>query len=577
MLSNLKEIWKFIDKKKKLNFFIIIFLTVLTSLMEVVSIGSVIPVLAIMLSPVGGINLSFLKEIGELNVKMGVMSNINFVLIIFMTAILVTCILRLSLLSLNTKFAYDVGVDIGNSIYGGYLSIQYEYQIETKSSLIIDVLTNKMLTVITSILMTINLVSSMLLLCIFAVVLLYVDYISTVIVLGVCGVMYFAITRLTKIRLDKYSNIISELSTRQVKIAQETSFGMKEIIISGAQMVFFEVYARCNNLLRHAQARNHFYSLSPRYTVEAASVILMVALAYYLISILKNPDAFVILAAIAFGAQRLLPLMQQAYVSWATIKGNQNAFDDVFQLFENLKCDSIGLNKVMDSNQIINFNINIEFKSVSFKYMNSTNNILQDINWNISRGEFIGITGITGSGKSTLIDLFLGLLQPTEGKILVDQNELSTDKRLNWSKKIAYVTQSTYILDATIEENIAFGIPREKIINKKVKDAAIIACIDDFIGGLEYGYKSKVGEGGSRLSGGQKQRIGIARALYKGAQILVLDEATSALDTETEKKVIDHILANRKDLTLISISHRLSTLKQANKIFNIKDGILIKI
>jgi ATP-binding cassette subfamily B protein len=438
-------------------------------------------------------------------------------------------------------------------------------------------MTNKVLYLVIIVMMAINLISSIILLLLLISVFIFVDWTATIVVVSMFGVMYYAITALTKHKLKRYSDLIGKLSTQQVKISQESSRGIREILVSNSQSIFISIFKACNFNLREAQARNHFYSLSPRYTVEAAGIILLVTLAYILIGILKNPSAFLILAAIAFSAQRLLPLMQQAYVAWATIKGNQNSLNDVLELIEKFSSESISKYHSEISKGEITFNHQIDIQNISFNYRGSTKNILNNVSINIVKGQFIGITGITGSGKSTFIDIFLGLLEPAKGKIFLDDKELLPSDKKEWRKKIAHVPQSIFIADSTIEENIAFGVIPDEVDHELVIRVAKIACLDDFIKNLPEGYRSRVGESGSTLSGGQKQRIGIARALYKRAEILVLDEATSALDSVTEEMVMNSLLQNQDNLTIISIAHRLSTLKKANKVVNLNNGNLYEV
>jgi len=296
--------------------------------------------------------------------------------------------------------------------------------------------------------------------------------------------------------------------------------------------------------------------------------------------------AIPILGALALGAQRLLPALQQAYSAYSALNGSQSSFQDVLRLLDQplpqyaLETDS---NKDNESYSeivpptTISFNKEICLNNLSFKYaadsIENTSWILKSINLTIVKGERIGFIGVTGSGKSTLLDIIMGLLPSTSGELTID-GELITSKNIKaWQAHIAHVPQNIYLSDSTIEENIAFGIHKEKINHQQVEKAAKQAQIAELIEEWEEGYQTSVGEQGIRLSGGQRQRIGIARALYKEADVLVFDEATSALDNETEQAVMEAIDGLGRDLTILTIAHRLTTLKGCDRIVKIDNNI----
>ena len=279
-----------------------------------------------------------------------------------------------------------------------------------------------------------------------------------------------------------------------------------------------------------------------------------------------------LIGTIALAAQRLLPAMQQIYSNWASIKGSSKSISNVLKI---LNKEGILINeKYYSTISKLNLMNKIEFSNLSFKFPNSKQDVLRDINLTIGKGDLIGIIGKTGSGKSTLMDLMMGLYQPNKGKLLIDGKSINFDNKsmISWRKSISHVSQTIYLSDCSILENIAFGEFKEKINVKKVKDCAKRAKISSFIESLPMGYESIVGERGVRISGGQRQRIGIARALYKDSKILFLDEATSALDEKTEKEVVDSIQNFDKELTIIMIAHRLKTVEKCTKIIKIVNG-----
>jgi ATP-binding cassette subfamily B protein len=282
-----------------------------------------------------------------------------------------------------------------------------------------------------------------------------------------------------------------------------------------------------------------------------------------------------ILGMFALAAQKILPAIQQVYSSYSNIKGSRASFEDVLELLDRPfyhntnKISSVGC---------IKFEKIIELKDLSFSYDSGPLWVLKDVNLKIKKGECVGFMGVTGGGKSTLIDIVMGLLNPTKGDLIVDGCVISNKNKNLWQAHITHVPQNIYLSNSTIEENIAFGIPKDKIDHQQVKIAAEQAQISDLISQWKDGYQTIIKERGANLSGGQRQRVGIARALYRKSDVLIFDEATSALDVQIEERIMDVINNLDKDLTILIIAHRLSTLKNCDKILEInkKGGIKLK-
>jgi ATP-binding cassette subfamily B protein len=279
--------------------------------------------------------------------------------------------------------------------------------------------------------------------------------------------------------------------------------------------------------------------------------------------------AIPILGALALGAQRILPILQQAYASYTYMKGGEASLIDTLELLDQELPKFLS---VENSNVLVTFKDKIELKNITFKYNLNQKAILHEFNLKIPKGSRVGIIGKTGSGKSTLLDLIMGLIQPTHGQLLIDNVSIDENNYRQWQGHIAHVPQSIYLSDASISENIAFGVPRIDIDFDRVVLASQKAQIDNVIETWDNKYDTIVGERGVRLSGGQRQRIGIARALYKNADVIIFDEATSALDNETEKEVMDSIRLLGDKLTILIVAHRLSTLKECDFIIELNGG-----
>jgi len=278
------------------------------------------------------------------------------------------------------------------------------------------------------------------------------------------------------------------------------------------------------------------------------------------------------LGLLAIGAQRMLPALQIAYSSWASIRGEMDSLWDIISFLD----QKLPVQTEVTNQSSIPFNECIQLIGIAFRHGENPW-ILREISLRIEKGSRVGFIGVTGSGKSSLLDIIMGLLPATDGQIKIDDELLTSENHRQWHNRIAHVPQNIFLSDTSIEENIAFGIDRQMIDYERVKLAAKQAQIDNFIESLPNRYQTSVGERGIRLSGGQRQRIGIARALYKQADLLILDEATSALDTETEEQVMASIAALNKNLTVLTVAHRLSTLRDCSQIIELKGGIVSKI
>jgi ATP-binding cassette subfamily B protein len=301
-------------------------------------------------------------------------------------------------------------------------------------------------------------------------------------------------------------------------------------------------------------------------------MVLIAALAY----VLSREDggidlALPVLGVFALGAQRLLPALQQIYSSWTSIAVSRSSLSDTLSLLDQPIPDEL-TELAPKPLAILN---SVSFDSVCFRYSTDGPWILKDLCLSIPKGSRIGFVGSTGSGKSTTLDIFMGLLKPTEGQIMIDGRPLLHSNTRAWQRSIAHVPQSIYLSDATMAENIAFGVPPSSIDLDRVALAARHAQISDFIENCQKGYWAHVGERGMRLSGGQRQRIGIARALYKEASVLVFDEATSALDSATERTVMEAIEGLSSKLTILIIAHRLSTVEGCDSIVELGNGKVI--
>jgi ATP-binding cassette subfamily B protein len=356
---------------------------------------------------------------------------------------------------------------------------------------------------------------------------------------------------------------------------QEGLGGVRDILIDGTQAVYAEAYQKTNLALRRAVGNLQIISGIPRPLVEALAVML-IAVSAYIYSATNNGNeigsSLPIFGVIAFAAQRSLPMMQQLFYSWANIQGGLASLADVIEFLERDR----EVTTLRDSIMSLDFSNDIQLADVNFKYPNTNHLVLHSVNLSIKKGSMVGIIGSSGSGKSTLVDILMGLISATSGSLLVDGQIICSKNLRAWQNNISHVSQAIYLSDKSIAENIAFGLHRNNIDYQRVEDVSKIAKISETIEKWPQKYDTVVGERGINISGGQRQRIGIARALYKKSQLIVLDEATSALDITTEVEVMRGIESLGQNITVIVVAHRLSTLKNCDLIFKIKDGRVVE-
>jgi ATP-binding cassette, subfamily B, bacterial PglK len=574
-MISIKKLWNCFSKSRKRQFWLLLTLMIVSSLVEVISIGAVFPFLAALTNPDLIYNHSILQPFIH---KFGFTHASQIALpftVVFITAVFFSGIVRLVLLYVTTRLSYAAGADISIDIYRRTLYQEYSVHLARNSSEIINGIITKTQTVIGGIFNPIlTLMSSIILLIGIMGVLFFIHIKVAVIVLIGYGTLYGVVIFYTRKRLKKNSICISEQSTLMIKSLQEGLGGIRDVLIDGSQEFYCKLYRKSDIPLRYASGNNQFISGAPRYVMEAIGITLISIVAYFMMQQEGSgaENVVPVLGAFALGAQRLLPLLQQSFSSYSTIKGAKSSFEDVLNLLDQPIFEYLLHKKVAP----IEFNRKLELKDLSFRYAEDAPWVLKNINLTIKKGERVGFVGVTGSGKSTLLDIVMGLLSPTKGKLIVDDQGIGNDNKIAWQRRISHVPQNIYLSDGTLEENIAFGVDRDKIDRNLINKAVKQAKISELIKAWKNEYQTIVGERGVRLSGGQRQRIGIARALYKNTDILILDEATSSLDSKTEQDIMQEIESLNKNYTIFIIAHRLSTLESCNRIIEVREDGTIK-
>ena len=573
-MRGFRELWGHLSRRRRMQAFGVLGLMFMGAFAELLTLGAILPFLALVADPNA---VSRYPKLGTVLALLGANDRHEFVIMITaIFAIVAVCAaaVRIFLAWASQKLVFRVGYDLGVAVYQRILYQPYSYHVSRNTSETIAAL-GKVQNVVGGMMMPAMQALTSTIIAVFILGgLLVVDARAAGVSAVSFGMIYLAVSVATRRRLGRNSQVISRTQTQRIQTVQEGLGGIRDVLLDHAQPIYLDKFAKVDTQLRDAQANNALIGSSPRFVIEGAGMVMIAVLALYLSG---EPGGLIaslpVLGALALGAQRLLPLLQLIYNGWTQIMGSRASFLDIMTTLDQPIAPELlaGPNRVP-----LSFEQDVTFDGVFFRYAAAGPWVLRDIAMRFPKGGRIGFVGRTGSGKSTAMDLVMGLLSPTEGAIKIDGRALDPMTRAAWQGQIAHVPQHIYLSDASIFENIAFGIPRARIDEERVRTAAAKADIAAFIEEQPEGYDTVVGERGIRLSGGQRQRIGIARALYKRSMLLVLDEATSALDDATEASVMAAIDRLGGELTVLIIAHRVTTLRNCDIIYRLDRGMVVK-
>ena len=567
MRSTIEKINSILTPKQRKRYFILIVLTLFGMILESLGLGLLIPTISLIINP------SFIEILSS---NFGITFFDNYThktsLIIIMTILGVTYILKTLfltyILNRQNKFAYGFEAYISKTLFFRYLKQPYSFYLETNTS---EITKNIMVEVklLTKYLISVmNLFNDGLLLTTILFTLIFIEpygVVSIGALFFLFGLMFFKITNK---RINLYGQKRKEYDGLISKLILEGYGGSKEMRLLGRSNFFIKEFNQLNDHKKVINANQTTLSQLPRLYIELLAVIAVVGLVgIMLVQNYPKEDIISKVGVFVVAVFRIIPSYSKISSALQNIKYNRVVLDLIHDKLLKLKT-----NEQADKVQL-KFDNQVEFKSVSFKYPKSEKIILKNVNIKLLKGETVGFIGPSGSGKSTIVDLFNGLLKPTEGMIYVDEVPMN-DCIISWQKLIGYVPQQVFLTDSSIASNIAFGLPEREIDQIKLDRAIQKADLKTLIDSLPNGVKTRVGERGLQISGGQMQRIGIARALYNDPEILILDEMTSALDEETERKVLSSIRELKKEKTILIITHRKNALKDCNKVFRLNGGVL---
>ena len=570
------EIWGHLSRRRQIQVGLLLFVMLASGVAELVSLGAVLPFLAVLSDPERLWKQPLVQVLAK---EVGFTTASQLLLpatLAFALAAMLAALVRLSNLWLNGRLAAAVGSDLSCEAFRRTLYQPYVVHLKSNSSTVITGTTTHIAGTVQAFAALLQMVTAAMVAAGLLLGLIWINWPVALGAAGLFGTVYSLLAVRARKVLLRNSQLIAVAANQHIKVLQEGLGAIRDVLLDGNQGIYTKIYGEADRSGRYLQARNQFLGAFPRYSVEALGMVAIAFLGGFLVHQNGPGNAVIpLLGALALGAQRLLPALQQVYGGWSALKGFNADLAGVLSMLNQ------PLPLVIMRTEPLSLLQTIRLEGVHFCYGPEQDEVLRGLDLEICRGERIGLIGSTGSGKSSTLDLLMGLLAPTSGRVLVDGVDINNpnhpERLPAWRAVISHVPQSIYLADGSVAENIAFGVPSRNIDFLRVKNAAELAQIGSFIESTPDGYLSFVGERGMRLSGGQRQRIGIARALYKNAKVLILDEATSALDSETESAVMESLGRLRNDLTIIMVAHRLSTLSHCNRVIKLGAGVVEKV
>ncbi len=563
---------KKILSKKQLNLvYLFVFLSLITMMLELIGLGLIIPFIKSLMSD--GADLTISSYLNKFNLFPETKNELILIFIIFISIIYTIKTLYLTFFSYaQTKLLADLRVNLSDKIYNIYLNKPYEFHLNHNSSKLIRNIDEVSL-VVALIQFIITASTEFIIFLGIASFVIWYEPLGAVIIILFFGFFGFLFFNTIKQRVKKWGEMRQAHSGLRLKFLNEGFRLIKYAKILQKTKELIQIYTNNNKILNLCEIKQNFTDSLPRLWLEWLIVIAFTLVIFVMIYIGRDIQYILPLIGLFVAAAfRIMPSLTRIMNCIQKIIYNRPALDTIYFEFEKNEINPV-LKKI--NLPPLSFNDKISLKDIKFKYNHSNQYILKNLNLEINQGDTIGIVGESGKGKTTLINIILGLLKPTEGKITVDKENIFENLE-NWQKKIGYVSQDIFLTDDTIKKNIAFGLNDDVIDKQKIQFSIKNSKLEEFIKNLDNGLSTKIGEFGDRISGGQRQRIAIARAFYNNPEVLILDEFTNSLDNTTEEKIINELSSFKGKRTLIIIAHRLSTLKNCDHIYKLDNGSIKK-
>ena len=572
------------NQHSRYSLYFIIFLMLVNSILELLSIVLIIPIIGLVLDSNFSLNhpnvylildnlsnffLNFIETKKEKKI-------IYLTLLIFLTLMIFRFIFAIFFTWVVGKFKYELNINLSRKVFNKYLNKPYSYFLNRNSANLIRNSTNEVSLFSSLVEQILTMLTDLILVSTLLIFLLIYDFKSTIIIFTLISFVAIIFLLFTKKKIIKYGIDRQVFNGKAFQYAKESFGGIKEIIILNRKSYFSKKFINTINVLSNVIWKRKILQVLPKFILELFIIFTFVL--YFIFSLyFDKPNEKIIeaLSIYLLSAIRAIPGVNRVVVGVQNLKFNKPVVE-LFKTDLNLENDNNYINLSKKNGLDFSFKNKIEIKNLSFSYESSKNKVIENLNLEINKGEFVGFKGKSGAGKSTLIDLMVGILKPQSGKILADDVNINELNEI-WRNKIGYVPQNVFLIDDTIKKNICLGLDEDEIDPIKLNNAINLSELDDFIKKLPKGLDSEIGENGLQISGGQKQRIGIARALYLNPELIILDESLNAVDLETENKIIKSIKKVAGSKTIILVSHRQSTLDNCNIIYQLEDKIIKRV
>lgn len=579
MLASIRELFSLLTPRQRRKWVLLQFLVVLKGGVELISVGGIYPFMSVASDPQQLTGDGLLAQVYRLSPATTHGQFLVFLAIAFTGIMVVSAAFKILTKWQIVVFSKRVGVDMSNRLFQHYLYQPWLFHSAGSSSALIKQINTEVNRVTQQIVLPLLIMNTE----IFMVVLMLVGLLVLnpwVVLVGAAMyvLMYGMIYRLVRRRLVRNGKVVSQYNQVRFKLLVESFAGIKDVLLLGRQPNFSRQFDDASCRLEEAQKSTTLIGAIPQRLVEVFTVssVLVLIIVFMTVADGGLEAVLPLLSVYALAFNKLKPSTNKIYRSISKFKANQNAIISLKQDLEDSYQRALEIEQqrrhIESSTVALPVLQAIELRGVTFTYPGKSEPALVDCDLRIPRHSVVGLVGSSGAGKSTAIDIILGLLPPQQGQLLVDGVPISDENRRAWQNGLGFVPQAIFLADDSIRRNIAFGLADEAIDDERVRRAAEMAHLREFIESLPEGFETRVGERGVQLSGGQRQRIGIARALYDDADTLILDEATSALDGITEKLIMDAIHDFSGKKTIVLIAHRLSTVKQCDTIFLMEDG-----
>lgn len=555
-----------IGRKKQLSFLLI--LTIFTSLAESISIAMLVPFISFFINPDLYLFNNFFNTIFEflkINNNKEILATVSF---FFGFIVIISGYVKLKYIKISNELTENITSDFQIKMFKFLINQDFSYYSKHGSNKILSNIAQKSSAFTTAVFALVNILNSIFITSAIIAILIFNETFYTLIIIFNIGLFFVIVFNIKARAVFKKGKTVNSNQNLIIDIFENTVGYLPEIIIYNLKKFYSLILNKASRTVAVANAEVRTTSMMPRIILEVFIIVFVIILIYFS-GFAERSMAINIpyLAILVFAAHKCMPLLNSIYILTINLKGSIPTIEEFLNILEGEP------NINIDDGHYENFNFSksILLKKVSYQYNKSLPKILNNINLEINMGDKIAIKGQTGSGKSTLTNIISGLLEPTEGKILIDGLEITKKNIKGWQKNISIVPQIIFLNDATIIENIAIAENLNEIDFDRVRQSAKLAHIDKFIESLPNKYEEEVGERGVRLSGGQRQRIGIARALYRNSNLIIMDEPTNSLDQNTENLVMESITKLKTDFTLIMVSHSNNTLKYFNKIIDLNN------